>query len=291
MKLLAVGAVLLCAACPPPSTGTRDQRGGGGGAAGGAGINPDGCGRINTNKIGAKVYAFLVASSELDRTSLELEGTVRSACKRMALDLGTSGDGTTKEVCDRATQALQANLQVSVKSEKRLVTRYTPPVCHTDVSLEASFAAQCEGGGSATATPAGGVANASAECRAAAEVHAQTHTTCTEAKVEVVSQDVTIVDDSKFKKAVLAIQDGLPDILRSAKRLELATVALAHWVDSGAQLVAASGDLVAQLGEKGLCVGAQLAGVVAASTQIQARFSVSVEVSASVSGSAGATAQ
>src|SRR5262249_36957728 len=160
--------------------------------------------------------------------------------------------------------ALQANLQVSVKTEKKLVTRYTPPVCHTDVSLEAGFVAQCEGNASASATPTSSQANASAECRASAEIHAQTHTTCTDAKVEVVSQDVTIVDDSKFKKAVLAIQDGLPDVLRSAKRLELATVALAHWVDAGASLVAATEQLVGQLGEKGLCVGAQLAGVVAA---------------------------
>jgi hypothetical protein len=209
----------------------------------------------------------------------------------MALDLGTSGDGTTKEVCDRATQALQANLQVSVKSEKRLVTRYVPPVCHTDTTLSASFAAQCEGNASAASNGASTMANASAECRASAEVHAQTHTTCTEAKVEVVQQDITIVDDSKFKKAVAAINDGLPDILRSAKRLELATEALAHWVDSGASLVAASGELAGQLGTKGLCVAGQLAAAVAASTQIQARFSVSVEVSASVSGSAGATAQ
>jgi hypothetical protein len=77
-------------------------------------------------------------------------------------------------------------------------------------------------------------------------------------------------------------------MLEATAKLELAGKALGQWVSTGASLAQSSGELVAQLGQKGLCVGGQLAAVVAASSNIQARFSVSIEVSASVSASAGA---
>ena len=80
-------------------------------------------------------------------------------------------------------------------------------------------------------------------------------------------------------------------LLTASKKLELAGRALVLWVQTGASLVRESGQLAGELGARGACVVAQLAGVVAATANIQARFSVSVEVSASVSASAGATAQ
>ena len=320
-RILASALVML-AACPAP-TGGR----GGGGGGGVVAISPDACGQINTTKVGRKLYSFLVASAELDRASADLEGSVRDACRKMATELGTSPDGSTKEVCTRAAQELQANLQVSVKTEKKLVTRYTPPVCHTDLNVTAGFVAECEAsasanvdvtchghcGGTCNGTcSTGGTGgqcagecsgrcngecegyadvNASAECRASAEVHASVNTTCSEPKVEVVQQDVTVVDDAKFQHAIKAINLGMPQILVAEKKLELAGAALGHWVGTGASLVASTGELADQLGEKALCVGGQLAAVVAASAQIQARFSVSIEVTASVSASAGATAQ
>ena len=136
---------LALAACPPPA----QQGGGGGGGGASAGISPDSCGKIDTSSVGRKVYAFLVASQELDRASLELENTVKGACAKMARDLGVSDAGDTKTVCMTAKQALDANLQVSVKTEKKFVTKYTPPVCHTDVSFAADFTAQCEAKASA----------------------------------------------------------------------------------------------------------------------------------------------
>ena len=322
-RLLVVAALLGLTACPPPAN-PRDQRGGGGG---GAGINPDACGTINTSAVGKKLYSFLVASAELDHASAELEATVLGACHRMAVDLGTSPEGDTKTVCTRVAQELQANLQVSVKTEKRLVTRYSPPVCHTELDFAANVAAQCEASASAdvdvrcqgtcngacngtcSATNAAGQCagtcsgdcngscdgyadvQASADCKASANVRANLHTECSEPKVEVVQQDVTIVDDSKFQKAMAAINHGMPTLLRASKKLELAGKAVIAWVETGASLVAATGQLVGELGEKGVCVGGQLAAVVAASANIQARFSVSIEVSAQVSASAGATAQ
>jgi hypothetical protein len=278
------------------------------------------------------MYAFLVASAELDRASAELENTVAESCRRMATILGVSPIGDIRAVCNRAVAELDANLQVSVRSESRLVTRHTPSVCHTEVDFAAGIVAQCEarasadvnitcdgrcsgtcngtcngvcasglGGsqcnGQCDGTCSGrctggcdGYANveASAECKASAEIRANLRTVCTEPKVEIVRENVTIVDDSKFQRAVAAIEAGLPPILRAGKRLEIAGKALAQWVTTGASLVRASGDLVAQLGEQSLCVGGQLAAVIAATANIQARFSVSIEVSAKVTASAGA---
>jgi hypothetical protein len=322
---------LAVAACPPPSQGT-----GGGGAGGGGGgtISPDTCGKIDTSNVGKKVYAFLVASSELDRTSFELENSVKNACAKMARELGVSPEGDTKTVCMRAKAELDANLQVSVKTEKRLVTKYTPPVCTTDVDFTASFAAQCEakasadisvqcsgrcGGtcngacdgtcssgttsqcnGSCSGTCKGSCSgscegyadvNASAECKASAEIRATTRTTCTPAKTEIVQQDVTVVDATKWNKAMAAINVGLPELLTAKAKLELTAKALVLWVQTGAALAKSIGSFADQLGSHTVCVGAQLAGVVAAAANISARINVSIEVSASVSASAGATAQ
>jgi len=222
-----------------------------------------------------------------------------------------------------------------VKTESKLVTRYTPSVCHTDIDFTAGVVAECEArasadvnvscegqcsgscngtcNGTCAGSTGGGACNgqcqgtcngrctggcdgyadvdASVECKASAEIRTTLHTTCTEPKVEVVRQNVTVVDDSKFQKAIAAIDAGLPQIIRAGKKLELAGKALVQWVSTGASLVRASGELVGQIGEKGLCVAGQLAAVVAATANIQARFSVSIEVSAQVSASAGAQAQ
>lgn len=327
--------VLVLAACPPASTtgaGGGTMGGGGGGAVG---VNPDACGTINTSAVGRKLYAFLIASAELDRASLELERSVHDACKRMAVELGVSPAGPIKEVCTRAATELEANLKVSVKSEERLVTRYSPPVCKTSVDFTAEVVAQCEASaqaevdvsctgrctgtcngacdGQCSATGAGGACagecagtcrgrctggcdgyvdvDASAECEASAELRAGLRTECSEPKVEVVRENVTIVDDTKFQRAMAAIDAGMPTIIRAGAKLERAGKALGTWVSTGASLVQSSGELVGQIGEKGLCVAGQLAAVVAATTQIQARFSVSIEVSAQVSASAGATAR
>ncbi|MBA3464525.1 MAG: hypothetical protein H0T46_31630 [Deltaproteobacteria bacterium] len=323
--LLALVCLLGLAACPSSRGGAGGSgRGGGGGAAG---ISPDACGSINTSPVGRKLYSFLVASAELDRASLELEGSVANACRDMARSLDVDPGGDTREVCTRVSQSLQDNLQVSVNTESRLVTKYTPSVCSTDLDFSAGIVAECEAratadvnircdgrcsgtcnGACSTGGSGGqcaGVCNgrcsggcdgyadvdASVECKASAEIRTTMRTTCTEPTVEVVRENVTVVDDSKFQKAMAAINIGLPKLLAASKKLELAGKALVQWVSTGASLVKSSGQLVAQIGEKGFCVGSQLVAVAAASTNIQARFTVSIEVSASVSGSAGATAR
>ncbi len=285
--------LMLLAACPPPAKST--------GPSGNApqGINPDACGAINTTAVGRKLYAFLVASSELDRATADLENSIRDACRKMAVDLGISPDGDTKTVCQNASQALQANMQVSVKTEKQMVTRTTPPVCQTDVSLATSFAAECEGGaqGSVKGTCEGGTqtgntcngytsVDASAECKASAEVHATTHTTCTPGHVEIVQQDVTVIDATKWNMAQAAINDGVPQLLLAGAKLQLAAKAAVAWAQTGEQFAQSAGDLAADLGEQAVCVAGQVAGVVAAVSTIQARFEVSVSVSASFSATA-----
>jgi hypothetical protein len=129
--------------------------------------------------------------------------------------------------------------------------------------------------------------DASAECKASAEVRASVNTTCTEPKVEIVEQDVTIVDDSKFRKAQAAINAGMPTILAAGKRAEYVARAAVLWTRTLGSLLNSSGKLIADLGAASICVGGELATALAASTQIEARFSVSIEVSAQLSASAG----
>ncbi len=325
---VAMFLALLLAACPPPPKGGK---GGGAGA-----VNADACGNISVSKVGRKLYSFLKASAELDQASFEMENQVKAACLIMAKDLGVSPKGDTKEVCDAALKALDANLEISVSHETRLVTRTEPPVCTTSVDFSASFVAECEASVEADvdircegrcegtcsgecagtcegSTGAGGECNgacdgecqgrcsggcegyadvnASAECEAAAEVNASVHTECTEPKVVVVQEDVTIVDDSKFQAAMAAIDHGLPTLLQVGAKAELVAKAMVQWGKTLGQLVEASGELVSDLGDKGLCVAGQLAGAFAAVAQVEARVSVSIEVSASASASAGAGAQ
>lgn len=326
--IFCVAAVMLASGCPP-------TKGTGPGGGGGGTINPGACGDLSTDQVTRKLHAFLAASAELDRASVELEGSVHDACVRMATELGVATDGDTRTVCKRASDELQANLQVSVSHEQRLVTRYVPPVCTSQIDFTASIVAQCEaraaadvsvqcqgtcngtckgncdgacagnGGSGSCDGQCDGTCNgscsgscegyatvdASAECRASAEVQASVHTECTEPRVEVVQQDVTIVDDSKFQRAMAAINAGMPTLLRAGAKAELVGKALVDWVKTGASLVQSSGELVGALGERGVCVAGQLAATVAAAANIQARISISIEVSASVSASAGGQAQ
>ncbi len=327
--LVLTSLVATLIACGPPPRG-----GGPGGGGGGAAVDPDACGNISTSDVGRRLHQFLVASAELDRRTLELEGSVRDACREMARELGVSPDGDTRTVCRAAAQALEANLQVSVSQETRMVTRYDPPVCTTQVDFAAEVVAQCEArvqadvavtcegtcGGTCSgtcdgacqgSTGAGGECNgvcqgtcrgrcsadcrgyasvdASAECKASAELRASLRTECSEPRVRVVQEQVTVVDDTKFQAAMRAIDAGMPTILQVGKRAELTGKAIVLWAQTLGRLIKASGQLAKDLGERSVCVGLQLGAAFAAAAQIEARISVSIEVSAEISASAGAT--
>jgi len=328
--LIVIVVSALCITCGPPPKGT------GPGGGGGAGIDADACGDISTSAVGRKLHAFLMASAELDTATIQLETSVRDACRRMAVELGVSPDGDTRTVCKRAAAELDANLEVSVSQETRMVTKYDPPVCTTEVDFAAGIVAECEAsvaadvavtcegtcGGTCSgvcegtcqgSTGAGGECNgvcqgscrgrcsadcrgyadvdASVECKASAEVRASLHTECTEPKMRVVQEQVTVVDDAKFQMAMRAIDAGMPTILQVGAKAELTGKALVLWAKTLGGLVKSSGELVGQLGERGVCVGLQLASALSAAAQVEARISVSIEVSAEVSASAGASAQ
>jgi len=138
MVLAFLGGVLTGCPKPPPGSG------GGPGGGGGGGVNPNACGNISTSDVGRKMQNFLIASAELDAAASGLELSVLDACRKMANELGVSAEGDTRTVCNRAADELKANLQVSVSSETRVVTRYKEPVCHTKVEFAAQIAAQCE---------------------------------------------------------------------------------------------------------------------------------------------------
>ena len=326
---LVLASLLLATGCPAP-TGTGP--GGPGGRSGGLALDPAACGNISTSDVGRKIAAFLHASAELDRATIELECVVRGACAKMAGELGLPADGETGPLCKRVADEVKASLEISVSQETRAVTRTTPPVCTTRIEFAAQIVAECEaraqadvqvscsgrcGGtcngtceGTCQGTGGAGACNgqcdgvchgactgscegfadvqASAECKASAEIQTSLHTECTEPKVEVVYENVTIIDDARFQRARRAIEIGLPAILVAGARAGVVAKALVHWVSTVGSLARSGGKLLDELGDRGVCVVGQLAAALAASVQIQARIEVSVEVSASLSASAHA---
>ena len=130
--------------------------------------------------------------------------------------------------------------------------------------------------------------DASAECRAAAEVRADIRTTCSEPKVEVVTENLTVIDASKLDAGVRAIQVGLPTLLRAGAKAKLVAKAVIQWSKTAARLAGSGKKLANELGKRGVCVGLQLAAYAASSVEISARIDVSIQASASISASAGA---
>jgi len=160
----------------------------------------------------------------------------------------------------------------------------------TATNADGSCAGTCEGTcrGTCEGSCQGSAdVNASAECKASAEVRAGLRTTCTEPKVVVVRENVTVVDTTRFDRAVLAIETGMPSLLQAAAKAKIVLHAFGYWSKTAISLAGASGKFVSDLGSRGICVGVQLASAVAASADISARIDVSIQVSASVSGSAG----
>lgn len=272
MRIVAI-AVLVCACMPPRGAnraGTEPT-----------GLDPDACGNLADTELGRKLHAFLVASVELDRATAMMEQQIHGACAQMAGELGMAGDGDTKTVCQTVANELKADLP------QNAIAKLTPGVCTTDMSVVAQAAAECEGRapGDMAVTCEGepgaechGYASvdASAECKSSAEVHACVQTRCTEPRLEL-----AVVDDAKAKRAVAALRVGLPTLLAVAARGEVLGKAAAGWAETAQNLANAPGDLIAALGAKSVCVAGQLSATAATITNIQARFSVAVDVQAS----------
>ncbi len=269
------------------------------------------------------------ASTELERSvgdacrkmARELEvsadGTTKEVCDRAVAELNANLEISVSQETQLVTRYKPAECTTEIDFAASIVAE-------CEASVAADVQVRCDGycGGScsgacdgtcAGSTGSGGECNgtcegtcrgrcsadcrgsvdvdASVECKASAEVRASVNTTCTEPEVEVVEQEVTIIDATKFNRAMAAIKVGLPTLLRVGAKAALVAKAVVQWGKTLGGLIKSSGQLVGELGEKGLCVAGQLTAAFGAVAQVEARVSVSVEVSASVSASAGGQAQ
>jgi len=235
--------------------------------------------------------------------------------------------GETKDICAQVYQRVNENLKVGLKAKAALKVKITPAVCKIDVKASAEVAAQCEGKASADvgatcsgtchgtcegtcAGKAGTGGNkgqcdgeckgtckgdceghadvkASAQCKAKASVDASAKMTCTEAKVEISLDAKMVVDKAKAEATVKGLMAGLPKIFSVKARLEPLKYAVEAWVTSANELKGSARTLAMSFKDQAACISGQIAAAANMIGGIQANVSVSVEVSASASGSVG----
>jgi modification target Cys-rich repeat protein len=240
---------------------------------------------------------------------------------------GADLQGETNDVCARVITNIQNNLKVSLKPEAKLNVHYKPAVCKVDLEASAHAAAQCEGkadadvGASCTGTCHGTCSgtcsgkagtggnsgqcdgacsgtckgsceghanvNASAQCKANAEVHASVDVQCTEPELTIEADAKLVVDTSKLELTLGALRHGLPKILSVKARLEPLQAAVVTWAASAKELADAGAGLAQSFKDQAMCISGQIAGAVEMVSHIQASVHVSVEVSASASGTIG----
>jgi len=235
--------------------------------------------------------------------------------------------GETKDICAQVYQRVNENLKVGLKAKAALKVKITPAVCKIDVKASAEVAAQCEGKASADvgascsgtchgtcegtcAGKAGTGGNkgqcdgeckgtcqgdceghadvkASAQCKAKASVDASANMTCTEAKVDISLDAKMVVDKAKAEATVKGLMAGLPKIFSVKARLEPLKYAVEAWVTSANELKGSARTLAMSFKDQAACISGQIAAAAKMVGGIQANVSVSVEVSASASGSVG----
>ncbi len=232
------------------------------------------------------------------RVSTELEASLQvSVSQEQRLVTRTEPPVCTTEIDFAA--GIVAECEASVRADVSIrCDGYCGATCNgvcngtcSSTNADGSCAGSCDGvcEGSCSGSCQGNASvDASAECKASAEVRASINTTCSEPKVVVVTENVTVIDATKLDRAVKAIEVGMPTLLQVGAKAKLVGGAFVYWSKTAVSLAASSADLVADLGANSICVGLQLAGAVAASADISARIDVSISVSASVSASAGA---
>jgi hypothetical protein len=155
MQTLRYGVVVLALSmlgCPAPPKGGSQPSGGGVRP-----VQPDACGKIDTTDAGRKLYAFLVATAELDKQVIELNKTAKRACLSMAAELRLPAaqiGGTTAFVCKNVATAMRDALAAAgqVEQEAKFEVVYKPAECTVNMDVAAQVVASCEGSASATAT-------------------------------------------------------------------------------------------------------------------------------------------
>jgi hypothetical protein len=235
--------------------------------------------------------------------------------------------GETKDICAAVYQRVDDNLKVAFKAKAGLKVKYKPAVCRVNVDATAKAAAECEGKASADigATCSGvckgqcdgtcagkagtggsggdcngeckgtcrgdceGHANvdASAQCKASASVKASVDMQCTEPELDISADAKLVVDKSKAEMTINGLKAGLPQILSVKARLEPLKYAVEAWASAARELKDAGPMLAKSFKDQARCISGQIAAAAQMIGAIEANVSVSVEVSASASGTVG----
>ncbi len=137
--------VLSLVGCPPPQGGKTTPEGG----AATRPVRPDACGKIDTTDAGRKMYAFLVATANLDRQVTDLNRTAKRACLAMAAELKLPDaqiKGDTAFVCKNVATAIRDNLAAAgqVSQEAKFEVVYKPAECTVNMDVAAEVTAQCQ---------------------------------------------------------------------------------------------------------------------------------------------------
>ncbi len=146
----------------------------------------------------------------------------------------------------------------------------------------------CEGSCTGGCTGAADV-HASAECKAQAEVHATLTMQCTDPQVNVQLPQVGVVDAAKANLALNAMRQGLPKRLWVAARAKPLAHAAQTWFTAAGEFADSGEQIASQFADRAICVGGQIAAAVAMIANIQASFSVSIDISVQAQATVGAS--
>ena len=249
--------------------------------------NPTSCNGLKGDA-GARIEAFIAASTRLQQSAASLEASVADACKQMAGELKVSAAGNTKAVCGRVATALKAGLKVTAKAKSKTVVTVTPATCTVDAAASAKASAECSGSGSGNAGTSGSSGSAAAACKSQGQASASLDAQCTPPKVDVQSDTSVAVDAGGFTRASKAVAIGLPALLTANAKAKLALTSATEFASSAGGAVKGMGSLAKEFGAQAACVVNRMNVAARGAVQAKASISVSVQASASVSGSAGA---
>ncbi len=294
---------------------------------GDAALDPSACGGYSTTDAGRKLHAFFEATQNLEKAATETAEVVKQSCIIMGNELGmTEADykGETKDICAAVYGKIDDGIKVGLKSKAALKIKYKLPVCKVDANASINAAAKCEGSASASvkaqcsgtcdgtcdgtcATKGSGGkcagkcdgsckgkcdgyadVDASGECKASAEVKAAVDVQCTEPSVTIDLDAKLVVDKAKAEATVKALKAGLPKILSVRSRLVPLKHAVEGWAKSAAELKGSAMKLASDFKDQASCISGQIYAAAKMTAGIEANISVSVEVSASASGTIGA---
>lgn len=238
------------------------------------------------------------------------------------------GGSETKQICGAVFTRIQENLKVSIKGDAKAAfkVKYKPAVCKVSAEASVKAAAECEGKASAdfkatcegtcsgkcdgtcSTKGAGGDCNgqcsgscggkcsgtadvnASVECKASASVKASLDVECTppELTIDLEAKLVVKAEAAKAEATLKALRAGLPEMLSVKARLVPMKFAVETWAKSAASLKDIGIRGLQSFKDQATCIGGQIAAAAGMVAGIQANVSVSVEFTASASGTIGA---